>query len=652
MTLSNRTFRKYTGILNLDDFQVFTDDGYVDIKTINKTIKYREWILKTNNFVLKCADTHIVFDQKLNEVFVKDLKIGDIIYTSLGHDSVVSITESDLFSEMYDLSLSENSNKRFYTNSILSHNSSCISESLSYVLFGKAYRAINKPQLVNSINNKNCVVTIEFDIGTIKYKVVRGIKPNVFEIWQNGIMLNQEAATRDYQQYLEQVILKLNHKTFHQIVSLGSSNHVPFMQLAAPARREVIEDLLDINIFTKMNVLVKERNSKLRELSKDCDNQIEIVKSKINLQEDHLKKIKSMNAEADSKKNEQIQSLQEEIERQSKIVESLSKTIESELPEVQTTLSKNNKKKEKLTKFQVQINDNIRRVVQEAKFYDNNSNCPTCSQVISVILKEEKINASKSKAQELADGLKQLNEELQTTNKSLEDVQEKLILIQKQENEVSIANASISSLNRQISVLQKVTSKNTSVDEAQALLEKTWDDKATLSELKNKYFEEKTYNEVITEMLKDTGIKTKIIKQYLPVMNKLINQYLATLDFFVSFHLDETFGETIKSRHRDIFTYSSFSEGEKQRINLSILMTWRTIARMKNSIATNLLIMDEALDTALDVDGTELLMQIIGSLEAGTNVFIISHKSEAMVGKFDSTIEFKKVNNFTQIEYI
>ena len=528
--------------------------------------------------------------------------------------------------------------------------STTISESLSFVLFGKAYRAINKPQLINSINQKNCVVTIDFDIGTLKYKVVRGLKPNVFEIWQNGIMLNQEAAVRDYQQYLEQVILKLNHKTFHQIVSLGSSNHIPFMQLSAPARREVIEDLLDINIFTKMNVLVKERNSKLRELSKDCDNQIEIVKSKISLQEDHLKKIKEMNAEADSKKNEQIQSLQVEIEKQNKIVEELSKTIDAELPEAQTLLSKHSKKKEKLTKFQVQINDNIRRVVQEAKFYDNNSNCPTCSQVINVILKEEKVNESKTKAQELSKGLKELNEELLVTNKSLEEIQEKLTIIRKQENEVSIANATISSLNRQINVLQKVTNKNISVDEALSVLEKTREEKTTLSELKNKYFDEKTYNEVITEMLKDTGIKTKIIKQYLPVMNKLINQYLTTLDFFVSFHLDETFTETIKSRHRDIFTYSSFSEGEKQRINLSILMTWRTIARMKNSVATNLLIMDEILDSALDVDGTELLMQIIGSLEAGTNVFIISHKSEALIGKFDSTIEFKKVNNFTEIE--
>lgn len=530
--------------------------------------------------------------------------------------------------------------------------STTISESLSFVLFGKAYRAINKPQLINSINQKNCVVTIEFDIGTLKYKVVRGLKPNVFEIWQNGIMLNQEAAVRDYQQYLEQVILKLNHKTFHQIVSLGSSNHIPFMQLSAPARREVIEDLLDINIFTKMNVLVKERNSKLRELSKDCDNQIDIVKSKISLQEDHLKKIKEMNAEADSKKNEQIQSLQVEIEKQNKIVEELSKTIDAELPEAQTLLSKHSKKKEKLTKFQVQINDNIRRVVQEAKFYDNNSNCPTCSQVINVILKEEKVNESKTKAQELSKGLKELNEELLVTNKSLEEIQDKLTVIRKQENEVSISNATISSLNRQITVLQKVTNKNISVDEALGVLEKTREEKTTLSELKNKYFDEKTYNEVITEMLKDTGIKTKIIKQYLPVMNKLINQYLTTLDFFVSFHLDETFTETIKSRHRDIFTYSSFSEGEKQRINLSILMTWRTIARMKNSVATNLLIMDEILDSALDVDGTELLMQIIGSLEVGTNVFIISHKTEAMVGKFDSTIEFKKVNNFTEVEYI
>ena len=530
---------------------------------------------------------------------------------------------------------------------------STLLDAISFALFGKPHRDINKPQLVNSINNKNCVVEVEFSIGTHKFKVARGIKPGKFEIYQNGNMVNQSSNARDYQKFLEQNILKLNHKSFHQIVVLGSSSFIPFMQLPTGHRREVIEDLLDIGVFSKMNVLLKDRSMRLKEQLKDLNYQLDLLKEKIGLQRKYIKDITEINDEQISKKRSEIESYQKDIEDLQTKNNSLTDEIEKSSEGLQEGLNKAHDKKQTLLQYKAQFEQQIRSVVKDAKFYEDNDACPTCSQNIGEELRREKLDSARTKAKELNEAVVHASEEstiVESTIERLSNISEK---VRGWTTDISSNNKEIVRLQGQIRTLENdissLTNREGDLGDANRKLTNQIDEKETLTERKLESNEQRVYYEACSEMLKDTGIKTKIIKEYLPVMNNLVNKYLQVLDFFVQFNLDENFNETIKSRHRDAFNYASFSEGEKQRIDLALLFTWRQIAKMKNSSSTNLLILDETFDSSLDHDGIENLMKILGTLDESSNIFVISHKGDLLDGKFRSKIEFHKENNFSKM---
>ena len=526
-------------------------------------------------------------------------------------------------------------------------------DAISFGLFGKPHRNINKPQLVNSINAKQCVVEVEFKAGSVEYKVVRGIKPALFEIYKDGEMINQSSHSKEYQKILEQNILKLTHKSFHQVVVLGSSSFIPFMQLPANHRREVIEDLLDINVFSKMNQLLREKNGLLKDQNNEIKYQLDLISDKIETQKKYIKDVKALNKEYADKIKEEIIELEAEQTRLTDENTELGTFIESNSSKVSETLSKLNSQHSILKEHEHELKSEIKKLVKETKFFEGNSTCPTCSQDIGDKLREEKISEASTSAKSINSKLSAIAEESNKVGSDIEiSTKVQTVVTNKQHNLLS-NNKRLQQISESLaskrSELGKMQSGGTDLAEAEATLEAYAEQKDSLQEQRLVLSEQRSYNEVIGEMLKDTGIKTKIIKQYLPAMNQLINQYLQILDFFVHFNLDESFQETIRSRHRDEFTYDSFSEGEKQRIDLSLLFTWRQVAKMKNSISTNLLILDETFDSSLDVDGVENLLKILGSLPDNTNVFVISHKGDILDGKFRSKIEFVKDKNFSKM---
>lgn len=530
---------------------------------------------------------------------------------------------------------------------------STLLDALAFSLFGKPHREIKKAQLVNSINGKNAVVEVEFSIGKQEFKVVRGIKPNKFEIWQNGNMINQDSNARDYQKFLEQNVLKLNHKSFHQIVVLGSSSFIPFMQLPTNHRREVIEDLLDINVFSKMNMLLRERIGKVREDLKDTNYQLDLIKDKISVQHKYISDVKDLNNDIIDEKTKKIETLNNEINELQQANIEATERIEAH-DWIKDKLSKAHDKKQALLQYSAQFKQQVNTVVKEARFYDENDSCPTCSQDIDPILKSKKIELAKTRAEELQKAMDDasskssvVEQDIERLNQYQEQVAEWSTNLLANNRTISRIQGEIQNLRNEINEMQ---GKDGDVAQAQASLDTLVSDKDAYTERKLTLMDLRTYNEAVSEMLKDTGIKTKVIKQYLPVMNKFVNQYLQTLDFFVSFHLDENFNEIIKSRHRDEFNYASFSEGEKQRIDLSLMFTWRQIARMKNSTSTNLLILDETFDSSLDNDGIDNLMKILSTMDDKTNVFVISHKGDVLDNKFRNKIEFIKDHNFSRIK--
>jgi len=529
-------------------------------------------------------------------------------------------------------------------------------DALSFALFGVPHRKIKKPQMINSVNGKGTLVDITFDIGSNSYRVMRGIKPNKFEIWKNDKMVNQDSHSKEYQKILEQNILKLNHKSFHQIVVLGSSSFVPFMQLQPGHRREIIEDLLDIGIFSKMNMLIKEKISLLKDRIKENGHKLDIISTKIESQRKYLRDITQINEDLKESKNRSIEKLRNEIGDLHRENESLSSIVDETEP---LTLEKSKSVEDKLAKineYNTQFKTEMRAVVKNAKFYEENENCPSCEQEISTEVKELQLQKSKDRAKELQKGIDEATAQFDMLKEEQADLYSKLEEIRNHQKTIHSNTHSITRLHSSIDDIQKeISSMNTdNADLAKANNELSdyMKEKEDYVTEKIKLNDESQYNSVIVELLRDTGIKTKIIKQYLPVMNQLINQYLQILDFFVSFNIDESFQETIQSRHRDEFTYDSFSEGEKQRIDLALLFTWRMIAKMKNSVATNLLILDETFDSSLDGDGVENLMKILNSLDDNTNVFVISHKGDLLDGKFSNKIEFVKEKNFSKMKKV
>ena len=526
-------------------------------------------------------------------------------------------------------------------------------DAISFGLFGKAHRNINKPQLVNSINNKQCIVEVEFSIGGNDYKVSRGLKPAKFEIIANGTLLNQNSHSKEYQKVLEQNILKLTHKTFHQVVVLGSSSFTPFMQLGAYHRRDVIEDLLDIGVFSKMNILLKEKIAALKEKINQTLHALEINQTKTEAQKKYIRDLSKINNDVRKEKEETVDKLKaEKVDLVSQIAE-----LNKKHSEVAETLNKkwieardvikdlDNSETETLT--------TIKRLVKDTQFYEKNATCPTCEQDIDNELKERKLQDSKTEAGQLQSRLTEVKERRKTASEHLEQCEAELQEVVSWSHQMSDKQERIERLDTEIEVTQWDIDDDKSrgdLAQANADFDTLTSEHYELMDSKTKFNDQYSYHSVISEMLKDTGIKTKIIKQYLPVINKLVNQYLQILDFYVHFDLDESFTETIRSRHRDAFSYDSFSEGEKQRIDLSLLFTWRQIARMKNSISTNLLMLDETFDSSLDEAGIENLIKIIHTLGDDSNVFIISHKGEILDGKFEGKLEFIKDKNFSKMK--
>ena len=527
-------------------------------------------------------------------------------------------------------------------------------DALSFALFGKAHRSVNKPQLVNSINNKDCLVEVYFEVGAQAYTIRRGIKPTVFEIWygmpNTGRLFNQDSHNKEYQKILEQNILKLNHKSFHQVVVLGSSSFIPFMQLPAQHRREVIEDLLDINVFSKMNNLLKEKVSLLKETIKENEYELELVKTKIDAQEEHISELEKISETAKDKLESELKEQQAELARLEKLVEEYTDTG---LREVEKLLFETKRKIDELEKYDFQFDQKIKKFDKDVKFYEDNDTCPTCDQEIAADIKSKKFRETFDAKGEIEDAKLTLSfkiakhyDEMTWNENILSEETSKFQDVEVHRRDIKRTQARIRSLQCDLS---QGGQDLDSLQTAKSTLEDLRRSREEVVSRKLELAEEREYNNVITELLKDSGIKTKIIKQYLPVINKLTNQYLQVLDFYVHFDLDEGFNETIRSRHRDAFSYSSFSEGEKQRIDLALLFTWRQVARMKNSIATNLLILDETFDSSLDADGIDNLTKILETLDKDTNVFIISHKGEVLENKFDRKLEFVKTKNFSKI---
>ena len=529
---------------------------------------------------------------------------------------------------------------------------STLLDALTFGLFGRAFRKIPKTALVNSINEKQCCVEVEFQIGRQQYKVMRSIKPNKFEIYRDGKMLHQDASVRDYQAVLEQQILKLNYKSFTQVVVLGSSTFTPFMQLNTPERRAIIEDILDIQIFSVMKECLKQRSSSLRNDYNDIKTNIKIGENKIQSQEDSMKRLEENREEMITKLTKDIK------EHENKNIEYIT-NIRADMENVKTCMNLISDEDAVRNSLQSMLSDEKdfenerRKFIKELEFYDNNDECPTCKQDIESDHKDHIVSDRSVNINELDQRLTQHSESIQKINVRLEEINEvhKEIndtqrAIQKEQNLIDSNEKYMKKVQSQIKELEE--QKHTEDDKEQ--LEKYRKALDVLQGMEQDASEQKHYHDLADILLRDSGIKTKIIRQYLPIMNKLINKYLASMEFFVQFELDEEFNEQIKSRYRDNFSYASFSEGEKMRIDLSLLFTWRAIAKLKNSVNTNLLILDEVFDSSLDEGGTDEFLKILHTLDDNTNTFIISHKGESMNEKFNNIIEFEKTNNFSKIK--
>lgn len=526
---------------------------------------------------------------------------------------------------------------------------STLIDAITYCLFGKAFRNINKPQLINSVTGKNMLVEIHFSVNNDSYIVKRGMKPNIFEIYQNQTLINQSAENKDYQSILEKTIIKMNYKSFCQVVVLGSANFTPFMLLPAAQRRAFVEDLLDIQMFSVMNNLLKEKVIENKGLLIDCDTQIKLTENTL---ETNKKNREEANKNIESiiqTKNESISKIESENEKDKQQL----KTIEDDIAELQNTIS-NSKPKvlsalDKVYKSRTLLDSKIQQAKKTLSFFEDNSSCPMCEQEITNAFKENKISSIKIKREEQTVLVEQLNEKIKT----LENKQDKIVSLVSDLQQLNSARVELSS---KISFNEKtIKSFRKDIDDLMRKQISVVDDANLLSELKEyhttkqKLLEQKEIYNVGLVLLKDGGIKAKIIKQYIPIINDMINNYLDQMEFFCQFTMDETFEEKIKSRYRDDFSFESFSEGEKMRLNLAILFTWRELAKMRNSAATNLLILDEIMDSSLDSNGTDEFIKIIHTLTKNNNVFVISHKTDQILDRFDGVIRFEKQKNFSYI---
>tara|TARA_R100000697_G_scaffold40834_1_gene53235 strand:- start:1600 stop:3312 length:1713 start_codon:yes stop_codon:yes gene_type:complete len=526
-------------------------------------------------------------------------------------------------------------------------------DALTFSLFGKSFRGINIPQLVNSINEKECEVEITFKIGSDEYRVFRSLKPKKFEIYKNGDLLDQDAKAKDYQKILEEQILKMTYKSFCQVVILGSSNYVPFMQLSASDRRLVVENLLDIDVFSVMNTLVRARLQMTKEYVKDIDTKIEIIKNKVD------EKQKLINT-LEKKSSDSVEEYQKEINQSKGTMDELNveiKELRSEICNMIDTVKDRDSEPKSLIKMESlesQLKTKIKTISKNAKFYEENDTCPSCKQNIQEHHKKNVWEEMQKEQQEIETAISELGGKIKSSEKRLTEINVVLEKINELEKRISSKESEISASTQYIDKMQRnidsVSVEGTEVQEAKDELSQFIGEGKVHVEKRKDLIENRHYLDIASTLLKDSGIKSKIIKHYLPIMNKLINKYLTDMDFFCQFNLDENFNETIKSRHRDEFSYHSFSEGERLRIDLSLLLAWREIARLKNSVNCNLLILDEVFDSSLDAVGTEEFLKLLTSFGSRANIFVISHKSDSMTDKFQNHIVFEKKNNFSKIK--
>lgn len=530
---------------------------------------------------------------------------------------------------------------------------STLLDAITFALYGKAFRKINKPQLINTINQKDLIVEIEFNIGSQQYIIRRGLRPNIFEILLNGVLVNQDAAARDYQVYLEQNILKLNYKSFTQIVILGSATYVPFMELPAQGRREIIEDLLDIQVFSTMNTLLKDKAATNKESITENSYQKDLVETRIDSAKDHNESIRKIREKEVDKIKEKMKEHLDTIEKEKAAIEIIDAEIaklDKECVDKATYKSKN----EKAKSLRQELQSNLRNINKELSFYHDNDNCPTCKQGIAHDFKDNVVTEKSKKVNEIEVGIDSLSAKINEYEASLTHISsiEEQIKVKALKGSDHRANIKMSK-NALISFKDELNAAEEDVEAVDTT--KLEEYNSTLRDIERRQTQLFTQKEVIAvtgAMLKDGGIKAKIIKQYVPIMNKLINKYLSAFDLFVEFHLDENFNEVIKSRFRDTFSYASFSEGEKLRITLAIMLSWRAVAKLRNSVSTNLLILDETLDGALDGVGIEMLIETLHNLNSDDNIFVISHRGHQFGDKFMSHIKFDKVKNFSEIAAI
>jgi DNA repair exonuclease SbcCD ATPase subunit len=529
---------------------------------------------------------------------------------------------------------------------------STILDAICFVLFNKPFRNINKPQLMNTINGKLLVVEVEFSIGNKDYRIVRGMKPGIFEIYCNDVLLNQDAAARDYQKYLEESILKLNYKSFTQIVILGSASFTPFMQLSLGNRREIIEDILDIQIFTVMNAVLKDKTTDIKARITEIENDIALGKNKVKLHQQYI-------ATLENDKQKKVEDVQKRILESNAEISQLNAgmLVEQEKEtSCKSSISDADEKRNKRTEMGALLRKLSERITNQEtsiQFYHDHDVCPTCSQDLDEHLKGSAIELHTHKREEVQSAIEALTLQLEGVETRLNEIDaiEKKISeytsnIIRYQSKIIASQTYIQKLQADLAVNNNDTAN---IEDETRKLKNLAKEVVTLAGEKSKLSEDKHYLDIAGILLKDTGIKTKIIRQYLPAINKLVNKYLAAMDFFVHFELDESFNEVIKSRHRDEFSYASFSEGEKQRIDLALLFTWRTIAKMKNSASTNLLLLDEVFDSSLDTNGTDYVMNLLNTIGEDTNVFVISHKGDQLLDKFKSVIKFQKYQNFSRI---
>ena len=530
---------------------------------------------------------------------------------------------------------------------------STILDALTFSLYNKPFRKINKPQLVNSVNEKDCVVEIEFSIGNREYKVVRGIKPNVFEIWIDGKVQDQDAAATDQQKKLEESILKLNYKSFTQTVILGSATFVPFMQLTSSNRREIVEDLLDIKIFSTMNNILKDRMRRTNELIREYSIKKDMVEEKIEMQENFIRDLDKSGKERIGKKENSIQEIETEIEEVTDQNETLLSKIDTELQPELEKLNNSKSTLKKLNQLRAKLEQKIQTLVSEHKFFQENSVCPTCTQSIEEQFRLDKIVDIEEKSKELNDGYRELEDAINVEQEKDERFLSYSTEINRLNNDISKNNVKITGLNKQIrnlrNEIQEIASQIENRNSEREALDNLIKDLDTIEKQRSTEKEQVNYYEFAHSLMKDGGVKSKIIKKYLPLMNQQINKYLQMMDFYINFTLDEEFKEVIKSPVHEDFSYESFSEGEKMRIDLSLLFTWRDIAKLRNSASTNLLILDEIFDSSLDDAGTDFFTKIIRYVIQDAHVFVISHKTDDIMDKFDKVMRFDKVKGFSKL---